>query len=35
MKIGIPLTKKKLLPANFSEAHDISMKKLKLLKISC
>ena len=30
MKIGIPLTKKKLLPANFSEAHDISMKKVKI-----
>ena len=28
----IPLTKKKLLPVNFSEAHDISIKKVKIVE---
>jgi len=32
VKIGIPLTKKKLLPENFSEAHDISVKKVKIVE---
>lgn len=31
-RIGIPLTKKKLLPENFSEAHDMSVKKVKIVE---
>lgn len=31
-KIGIPLTKKKLLPKDFSEAHDISIKQVKIVE---
>ena len=32
IRIGIPLTKKKLLPTNFSEAHDMSIKKVKIVE---
>ena len=32
IKMEIPLTKKKLLPVNFSEAHDISIKKVKIVE---
>lgn len=31
-KIGIPLTKKKLLPKDFSKAHDLSVKKAKIVE---
>lgn len=32
IRIGIPLTKKKLLPVDFSEAHDMSIKKVKIVE---
>lgn len=31
-KIGIPLTKKKLLPKDFSEAHDLSIENVKIVE---
>lgn len=31
-KLGVPLTKKKLLPSEFTTAHDISVKKVKILE---